>query len=177
MCQRVDSNHRPKAYESSALPLSYSGKFKDCQFTLRPFQVKFYFPVFLFFCAPFGSPRRGFRKAAKRDIHMSLIYLEIKFPSKLDSPALRQFFLLRRRTRRKLKAAHGKIRRLPRPAKKPERQIAHDKCVHTGTCPFSQNALRKRSNPDNNEGTPRDAKRDLPQCGSGAASAILSGKP
>ena len=44
---------------------------------------------------------------------MSLIYLEIKFPSKLDSPALRQFFLFRRRTRRKLKAAHGKIRRLP----------------------------------------------------------------
>ena len=26
-CQRVDSDHRPKAYESSALPLSYSGNF------------------------------------------------------------------------------------------------------------------------------------------------------
>ena len=65
-CQRVDSNHRPKAYESSALPLSYSGKFKDCQFTLRPFQVKFYFPVFLFFCAPFVAPRRGFCNDAGR---------------------------------------------------------------------------------------------------------------
>lgn len=177
MCQRVDSNHRPKAYESSALPLSYSGKFKDCQFTLRPFQVKFYFPVFLFFCAPFGSPRRGFRKAAKRDIHMSLIYLEIKFPSKLDSPALRQFFFAPAANAPQIKSGTRQNPAPPRPAKKPERQIAHDKCVHTGTCPFSQNALRKRSNPDNNEGTPRDAKRDLPQCGSGAASAILSGKP
>ncbi len=26
LCQRVDLNHRPKAYESSALPLSYSGE-------------------------------------------------------------------------------------------------------------------------------------------------------
>ena len=26
-CQGVDSDHRPKAYESSALPLSYSGDF------------------------------------------------------------------------------------------------------------------------------------------------------
>ena len=89
-CQRVDSNHRPKAYESSALPLSYSGKFKDCQFTPRHLQVKFYFPFFCFFARRLGHRARGFPQVCKADVHMSIMPLEIALPSGLDSAAFRQ---------------------------------------------------------------------------------------
>ena len=65
-CQRRDLNPRPKAYESSALPLSYSGNPHSLPDLFRPVNsiIPFVYRALLLFCHPKCRP--GFQCIAVR---------------------------------------------------------------------------------------------------------------